>query len=69
MNKKPNAAPEILVSSINYVVVSCALLSTALSVRGNPLWILFMGAPAYTTGVYESKMEDIAQKSGRLLPF
>ena len=50
---------EILIESVNYIIINYALSNMAMLFRGNPLFILFFASEIWTFGNYWKKVSKI----------
>lgn len=61
MKIKVSAAFDILIESVNYVVISYALSNIAILFRTNLLYILFLASEIWITGNYWQRVYAITQ--------
>lgn len=57
MNIKVKKTAEIIIESINFIIITYALSSMAMSFRTSPAYILFFASNVWIIGVYGTKLK------------
>ena len=61
MKKKLLKALEIIIYSINYILISYALSNVAMLLKASPIFILFFASEIWVMGVYVNKIQEITE--------
>ncbi len=59
MKMKASKCLDIVIESINYIIINYALSNMAMLFQSNPLFILFFASEIWVTGNYWRKVYDI----------
>lgn len=59
MKMKASKCLDIVIESINYIIINYALSTMAMLFQSNPLFILFFASEIWVTGNYWRKVYDI----------
>ena len=61
MKKKLLKALEIIIYSINYILISYALSNVAMLLKASPIFILFFASEIWIMGVYVNRIQEITK--------
>ena len=61
MKKKLLKSLEIIIYSINYILISYALSNVAMLLKASPIFILFFASEIWVIGVYVNKIQEITE--------
>lgn len=59
MKSKASKIVDVLIYSINYILINYALSNMAMLLKSNPLFILFFASEVWVMGNYWRKMHDL----------
>ena len=62
MKRKMSTILEILIYSLNYILISYALSNVAMLLKASPIFILFFASEIWVMGVYMNKIQEITEK-------
>ena len=61
MKKKLLKSLEIIIYSINYILISYALSNMSMLLKASPIFILFFASEIWVMGVYVNKIQEITE--------
>lgn len=61
MKRKTSKIPEIIIYSINYILISYALSNMSMLLKASPIFILFFASEIWVMGVYVNKIQEITE--------
>ena len=53
---------EILIYSLNYILISYALSNVSILLKASPIFILFFASEIWVMGVYMNKIQEVTEK-------
>lgn len=59
MKSKASKIVDVVIYSINYILINYALANMAMLLKSNPLFILFFASEVWVMGNYWGKMHDL----------
>ena len=62
MKSKAVIYSELIIMSINYIMIQYALSNMAMLLKSNPLFILFFASEVRTMGIYWQKSYELTQR-------
>ena len=62
MKRKMSTILEILIYSLNYILISYALSNVSILLKASPIFILFFASEIWVMGVYMNKIQEITEK-------
>lgn len=62
MKSKAVIYSELIIMSINYIMIQYALSNMAMLLKSNPLFILFFASEVWTMGIYWQKSYELTQR-------
>ena len=62
MKRKMSTILEILIYSLNYILISYALSNVSILLKASPIFILFFASEICVTGVYMNKIQEVTEK-------
>ena len=67
MKRKMSTILEILIYSLNYILISYALSNVSILLKASPIFILFFASEIWVMGVYMNKIQEVTEKKGIIL--
>ena len=61
MKRKMSTILEILIYSLNYILISYALSSVSILLKASPIFILLFASEIWVMGVYVNKIQEITE--------
>ena len=61
MKRKMSTILEILIYSLNYILISYALSNVSILLKASPIFILFFASEIWVMGVYVNKIQEITE--------
>lgn len=62
MKRKMSTILEILIYSLNYILISYALSNVSILLMASPIFILFFASEIWVMGVYMNKIQEVTEK-------
>ena len=62
MKRKMSTILEILIYSLNYILISYALSNVSILLKASPIFILFFASEIWVMGVYMNKIQEVTEK-------
>ena len=62
MKRKMSTILEILIYSLNYILISYALSNVSILLKASPIFILFFASEIWVMGVYMNKIQEFTEK-------
>ena len=62
MKRKMSTILEILIYSLNYILISYALSNVSILLKASPIFILFFASEIWVMGVYMNKIQEGTEK-------
>ena len=62
MKRKMSTILEILIYSLNYILISYALSNVSILLKASPIFILFFASEIWVMGVYMNKIQEVTKK-------
>ena len=62
MKRKMSTILEILIYSLNYILISYALSNVSILLKASPIFILFFASEIWVMGVYVNKIQEVTEK-------
>ena len=61
MKRKMSTILEILIYSLNYILISYALSNVSILLKASPIFILFFASEIWVMGVYVKQIQEITE--------